>query len=163
ERHRWNQLGQLTYFGFASVLPRTRPFRDAIDPARRAIETAKEHGDLAFASAVCRSLIFILLAVGHPLDEVQQEIERTLELGRRVGPHLESTIVSHLALVRTLRGKTTKFGCLDDELFTEHAFEQNLTGQPYQAHSECYYWLRKLQARFLAGDYMSATEAADRL
>src|SRR5262245_35158857 len=37
-----------------------------------------------------------------------------------------------------------------------------MTGQPAHANLECFYWIRKLQARFLAGDYLSAVHAADK-
>ena len=71
-------------------------------------------------------------------------------------------ISAPLGLIRTLRGRTTKFGSLDDGQFTEGAFEQRLTGHPTYAFLECYYWIRKLQARFFAGDYASALDAADK-
>src|SRR5262249_18724699 len=60
------------------------------------------------------------------------------------------------------RGRTTKFGCLDDGGFTERSFEQRITHQPSRSHLECFYWIRKLQARFFAGDYTSAFEAAEK-
>jgi PAS domain S-box-containing protein len=163
ERHRWNHLGGRTYSAFTAGLPHTRPLRDAIDPARRAVETAKEHGDPAFATIATLSLLLILLAVGRPLDELQREAEEGLEFARRFGPHLEGTLFAPLALVRTLRGRTTKFGSLDDGHFTEHAFEARLTGHPFLAFGECYYWIRKLQARFFAGDYVSAIEVVARI
>jgi len=37
-----------------------------------------------------------------------------------------------------------------------------LTGHPGRALPECFYWIQKLQARFFAGDYASAMEAATR-
>src|SRR6185436_6334502 len=67
-----------------------------------------------------------------------------------------------LALVRTLRGRTATFGSLDDGAFTERSFEERMTGEPDRAFLEGYYWIRKSQARFFAGDYPSAVEAADR-
>ena len=67
-----------------------------------------------------------------------------------------------LALARTLRGETAKFGVLDDGRFTERSFEERLTGHPALALPECFYWIRKLQARFLAGDQASAFDAAEK-
>jgi PAS domain S-box-containing protein len=37
-----------------------------------------------------------------------------------------------------------------------------MTGQPAHAILECYYWIRKLQARFFGGDYLTAIVAADK-
>ena len=115
--------------------------------------------DAALAS---RALTSILLASGHPLDQVEIEAEGALEFVLPFGVFLDR-ISAPLALVRMLRGKNAKFGSLDDGQFTERAFEERATSQPAQAFLECYYWLRKLQARFFAGDYMSAIDAADRV
>src|SRR5262249_20202844 len=46
ERREWDHSGGHTYFRFAALIPWTRPLRDGIDPARRAFELAKRHGDL---------------------------------------------------------------------------------------------------------------------
>src|SRR5262249_46506843 len=42
----------------------------------------------------------------------------------------------------------------------EDRFEQQLEGAPGLAIAACWYWIRKLQARFFADDYASAIEAA---
>src|SRR6202043_889338 len=84
------------------------------------------------------------------------------EFSQHFGFYLDR-ISAPLALVRTLRGGTRKFGSLDDGRFTERTFEEPATGQAVQPFQECYYWIRKLQARFFAGDYVSAIEAACRV
>ena len=57
---------------------------------------------------------------------------------------------------------TPTFGCFDDEQFDELRIERHLADNPDLARAECWYWIRKLQARFFAGDYASAIEAASR-
>jgi len=161
ERRGLNHLGGQTYFGFAALVPWTRPLEEAIDPARRAFQMAKEHGHPAFAALACRALNSILLALGHPLDQVECEAEHGLEFVQQFGFFLDR-ISAPLALVRTLRGLTTNFGSLDDGRFIERSFEERMTGQPARCFLECYYWIRKLQARFFAGDYTSAIDAADK-
>jgi len=162
ERRGLNHFGGRTYFLFAGLIPWTRPFGEGIDPARRAFQMAKEHGDPAFAAHACRTLNSLLLALGHPLDRVEREAEHGLEFVRQFGFFLDR-ISAQLALVRTLRGRTPKFGSLDDGRFTERSFEERATGQPTHAFLECYHWLRKLQARFFAGDYASAIDAAEKV
>lgn len=162
ERRGWNHVGGRTYFQAAVNVPWTRPFREAIDPARRGFEMAKEHGDPAFAAHACRALNSILFAVGHPLDQVESEAEHGLAFTRPFGFFLDR-ISPLLALVRTLRGKTAKFGSLDDGPFQERVFEARTTGQSNRAFVEFYYWIRKLQARFFAGDYLSAVDASDKI
>ena len=41
-------------------------------------------------------------------------------------------------------------------------FERRLASNPDLALAECWYWIRKLQARFFAGDYAAAIEASSR-
>ena len=69
-------------------------------------------------------------------------------------------ITTQLALVRTLRGLTPKFGSFNDGHFDELQFERHLSSNPTLALAECWYWIRKLQARFFAEDYPSAIQAS---
>ena len=162
ERRGLTHFGARTYVGFAIVVPWTRPLREGIDPSRRAFQMAKDQGDPTYASLASRGLSNILLALGHPLDQFEREAGDALEFVQRFGFFLDR-LSAPLALARMLRGRTTKFGSLDDGGFTEHSFEERITGQPSRAFLECYYWIRKLQARFFAGDYTSAIDAADKV
>jgi PAS domain S-box-containing protein len=158
----WDHVGGRTYFQAAVNVPWTRPLREGIDPARRGFHMAKEHGDPVFAAHACRVLNSILLALGDPLDQVEIETEHGLAFTRPFGFFLDR-ISPLLALIRTLRGKTEKFGSLDDGPFRERVFEEHATGQPNRAFVEYYYWIRKLQARFFARDYLSAVDASEKM
>ena len=128
ERRGLNHFGGRAYNRFAVVVPWTRPLLEAIDPARRAFQMAKQHGEPAFAAFACRNLVSVLLALGHPLDQVEREAEEGLEFVLPFGFFLDR-MSAPLALVRTLRGKTAKFGSLDDGRFTERSFEERATGR----------------------------------
>ena len=161
ERRGFKRFGGKTYSVFALVVPWTRPVREGMDPVLRAIQMASEQGDPTFAAYACRNLISILLASADPLDHVECEAEHGIEFARTVRFEFAVDMISvPLAFVRTLRGETANFGSLDDGRFTERSFEERLTGHPALALPECTYWIRKLQARFFAGDYASAIEAA---
>jgi PAS domain S-box-containing protein len=67
-----------------------------------------------------------------------------------------------LALIRTLRGLTPKFGCFDGGQLEELPFERHLAGNPAFAITECWYWVRKLHARYFTGAYEEAIEASSR-
>jgi PAS domain S-box-containing protein len=161
ERRGLTYFGARTYTGFAVVVPWTRPLREGIDPSRRAFQLAKDHGDPTYAALAARGLSTILLALGHPLDQFEREAEDALEFVQRFGLFLDR-LSAPLALARMLRGRTAQFGSLDDGQFTECSFEEGCTGQPSRAMLECFYWIRKLQARFFAGDYVSAIDAVDK-
>jgi PAS domain S-box-containing protein len=143
------------------VIPWTKHVRTARDLIRRAFDTADRIGDLTFAAYSCFSLNANLLATGDPLVDTHREAENSLEFAQRTRFGLViDTITAQLYLIRTLRGLTPKFGCFNDAKFDELRFERHLADDPGLAFAECRYWIRKLQARFLAADYSSATEAS---
>ncbi|TDG04023.1 PAS domain S-box protein [Paraburkholderia guartelaensis] len=151
-----------TYITFGSmVLPWKQPVRAGRELLRRAIEAANQSGDLTYAAYSCSHLNTNLLAAGDPLEEVQGEAERGLAFAQkmRFGAAIDR-IDAQLGLVRTLRGLTPKFGRFDDAGYDELRIERRFTENPDLATAECRYWIRKLQARFFAGDHTAALDAA---
>ncbi len=153
-----------TYNNFGvQVLPWARHLKASRDVLRRAFETANQMGDLTFAAFACSNLDTNLLAAGDPLVDVQVEIERSLAFAQKIRFGYAIDLVSiQLGLVRTLRGLTAKFGSFDDKHFDEQRLERRLARNPQLAPAESAYWIRKLQAHFMAGDYASAVEASSR-
>jgi PAS domain S-box-containing protein len=153
-----------TYMDFGgSVLPWTRHVRAGRDLVRRAFEAANKVGDLNYAAYCGNQLNTNLLAAGDPLAEAEREAEQGLAFAQKMRFGLViDFITSQLGLIRTLRGLTPTFGCFDDEHFDEVRIERRFSANPDLVFGECFYWIRKLQARFFAGDYASALEAASR-
>jgi PAS domain S-box-containing protein len=153
-----------TYMDFGgSVVPWTRPVRAGRDLVRRAFEAANKIGDLTCAACCGNQTITNLLIAGDPLAEAEREAEHGLAFAEkaRFGTVIDA-IVAQLGLIRTLRGLTPRFGCFDDQEFSEARIERRFSDNPDLAFVECWYWIRKLQARFLAGDYASALVASSR-
>src|SRR6266850_7101657 len=144
-------------------MPWTRHVRTGRDLVRRAFDIANKAGDLTFAAYSCNNLNTNLLAAGDALADTQREAERGLEFAQkaRFGLVIE-IITAQLQLIRTLRGLTPTFGSFDGEQFDERRFEGHLASRRNLDLPECWYWIRKLQARVLAGDYRSAVEAASK-
>ena len=143
------------------VVPWTKHVRAGRDFLRRAFEAANKTGDLTFAAYSCQGLNRNLLAAGDPLVEVQREAENGLDFAQKARFGLVIDVVtSQLGLIRTLRGLTPEFGSFNDEEFDELLFERRLAGDRSLAAPECWYWIRKLQARFFAGNYASALDAS---
>jgi PAS domain S-box-containing protein len=151
-----------TYMVFGShVVPWTKHVQAGRGLIRRTFEAANKIGDLCFAAYSCINLNTNLLATGDPLVEAQREAENGLGFAQKAQFGLAIDFITiQLGLIRTLRGLTPKFGCFDDAQFDELRFERHLASSPALAQPECHYWIRKLQARFLAGDYASALDAA---
>ena len=153
-----------TYMDFGgSVLPWTRHVRAGRDLVRRAFEAANKIGDLTCAAYCGNQLNTNLLIAGDPLAEAEREAEHGLAFAEkaRFGTVIDA-IVAQLGLIRTLRGLTPTFGSFDDQQFDEARIERRFSDNPDLAFVECWYWIRKLQARFLAGDYASAIAASSR-
>ena len=153
-----------TYMAFGDiVLPWTRHVRAGRDLVRQAFEAASESGDVTCAAFCCDHLVKNMLAAGDRLDVVQREAENGLEFAQSVRFGLViDQITAQLGLIRTLRGVTRQFGVFDDEGFDEVRFERHLADNTGLAEVECWYSVRKLQARFFAGDYPSAVDASVR-
>jgi PAS domain S-box-containing protein len=147
-------------FGY-DVMPWSKHFLACRVLLRRALEAANTTGDLTFAAYSCNNLNSNYLAVGDPLAEVQREAEHGLEFAQKARfGHVIDLIAPQVGLIRTLRGLTPKFGSFDDGQFDEIRFERHLASEPVLALPECWYYTRKLQARFFAGDYASAGAAS---
>jgi predicted ATPase/signal transduction histidine kinase/ActR/RegA family two-component response regulator len=149
------------YMSFGNLVnPWAKHVRTGRPLVRRAFNTANEIGDLTFAAYSCNNLITNLLASGEPLPDIQREAEAGLAFARKIRFGLVIDIItSQLRLILTLRGLTPAFNSFNDAQFDEARFEQHFEADPRLALPSCWYWIRKLQARFYAGDYESAIKA----
>ena len=162
EKHGLQRYKARVYLRFALCI---MPWRQHVNTGRalirRAFDAANTVGDLTFAAYSCNFLNTNLLAAGDPLPDVQREAEKGLEFAEKARfLRVVDQITTQLGLIRTLRGLTTKFGSFDEERFDELQFERHLSNNSTLAVPECWYWIRKLQARFFAGDYASAIQAS---
>jgi PAS domain S-box-containing protein len=154
-----------TYLNFAIYVVRwTKHIQASRDLMRRAFAAANRIGDLTYGAYTCENLNSDLLFAGEPLPEVQVEAERGLAFAdkARFGLVIDF-IATQLALIRMLRGLTPTFGCLDHAQFNEARIEQLLSNKPVSAIAGGWYWIRKLQARYIAGDHAAAMDAASKV
>ena len=165
ERRGLRRFQALTYLALGqAILPLTRHVRAGREMARRAFEAANKIGDLTCAVYCGNQLNAHLLADGDPLAETQREAENGLAFAQKMRfGYVIDVISTQLGLIRTLRGLTRKFGSLDDEQFDELWIERRFADNPDWAPGEWLYRIRKLQARYFAGDYAAAVEAASQV
>ncbi len=164
EQHRLTRFQARTYMSFGSfVLPWTRHVRAGRDFLHRALRVANKMGDLNCAAYSGGHLATNLLAAGDPLVDVQRETENALAFAQktRFGFVIDIT-ATQLGLIRTLRGLTPKFGSFDEGQFDELGIERRFARSPHLAYAAGRYWIRKLQARFFAGEYAAAVEASSK-
>jgi PAS domain S-box-containing protein len=164
ERRGLKRFAASTYLNFAIFVVRwTKPVRASRDLMRRAFEAANRIGDLTYGAYTCENLNSDLLFAGEPLPEVQGEAEQGLAFAEKARFGLViDFIATQLALIRMLRGLTSTFGCLNHGQFNELHVEHLLSSNPVLPIAACWYWIRKLQARYIAGDYATAMDAASK-
>ncbi|WP_083588017.1 ATP-binding sensor histidine kinase [Bradyrhizobium erythrophlei] len=164
ERRGLHRYQARAYMSFGNlVMPWTQHVQAGRDLVRRAFDAANRIGDLTFAAYSCNNLNTNLIAAGDPLGDVQRDAENGLDFARKARFGLVIDIITaQLGLTRTLRGLTPEFGSFNDNGFNESQFEDHLQSDSRLALPECWYWVRKLQARVYANDYASAIEAASK-
>jgi PAS domain S-box-containing protein len=146
-----------------SISPWNDQLRISIEWLRRAFDTGEQSGDLTFAGYASMSLISLRLAAGDTLGNLQREADSALAFVRKSGFGLVADMMTgSLRLIRTLRGLTAEFGSFDDAEFDESRFEHHVEASSRSAIAACWYWIRKLQARFHAGDWPDAAAAASK-
>jgi PAS domain S-box-containing protein len=140
----------------------TQPIATAIEFIRLAFHTCINNHDLTYACFCCNHLVTDLLLQGVDLEEVWRESQKGLEFVLKVGLHdTADVIVSQQRFILNMRGETAAFSSFNDAQFEEEEFEAQLT-EDRMPHLICYYWILKLQARFISGDFDAAISAAQK-
>src|SRR5260370_353718 len=134
----------------------TQPIATAIDFSRLTIRSAIETGDLTFACYGMLQSVAGLLLRNDPLDAVWRESEMALDFAReaKYGDAVD-IIVSQQRFISTMQGRTATFSTYSDAHFDEATLEAQLTGDRMTL-TTFWYWILKLKARFLSGDYAGA-------
>ncbi|HTD16988.1 MAG TPA: PAS domain S-box protein, partial [Chthoniobacterales bacterium] len=150
------------YYNMEQVGLWTQPVKTAIECIRIAFRACIEAHDLAYASYCCNHLVTDLLLHGVHLDQVWREAQKGLEFVREIKYRdVADVLVSQQRFILNLRGQTTTFSTFSDTEFDEESFEAQLT-EDRMPNMICWYWILKLQARFLSGDYAAASLAAEK-
>jgi hypothetical protein len=150
------------YHLMGTVAVWTEPIASVIDLHRAVFRSASETGDLFFA---CYSIFHSatgLLVRNDPLGAVWSETEKGLDFVRKAKfQELVDVIVSQQRFISTMQGRTLSLSTFSDEQFDEATFEAQMTVGRTNT-TICWYWILKLQARFLSGDYAKALAAAEK-
>jgi PAS domain S-box-containing protein len=164
ERSGMERFKARTYITFGSYcMPWVTHVRAAREMFGRAFDAANRNGDLPFAAFSFNNLVANMFATGDPLIDVQREAERGLVFAHTARfSAVIDLLTTQLGLIRTLRGLTATFGSFNDVHFDELQYERTLSSSPAPGApiGACRYWIRKLQARFLAGDHVAAVDAS---
>ena len=162
EKHGFLAYRARIYHSMEMVVVWTQPIGIAVDYIRAAFRAGVEAGELSIACYSCNHTITDLLTRGDHLDEVWRESERGLDFVRKARfRDVIDIIVSQQRFIENMRGRTASFSTFSDTTFDEIAFEAQLTKER-MATMVAWYWILKLQARFVSGDYRAAIAAAQK-
>jgi PAS domain S-box-containing protein len=162
EKHGFIAYQSKVYLAMAAVAFWTQPIANVIDSMRTGFRTAIETGDLNFACYGMHGYVTGLLLRNDPLDAVWRESEMALDLAWEAkygdASHI---IISQQRFIATMQGRTATLSTFSDAQFDEAAFEVHLT-EDCMSLTIAWYWILKLKARFLSGDYAEALAAANK-
>jgi predicted ATPase/signal transduction histidine kinase/GAF domain-containing protein len=151
------------YHAMGTVAFWMQPIGAAIDLMRATVRTAIETGDLTFACYGMNQSITGLLLRSDPLDAVWRESERALDFAREAKyGNAADIVISQQRLIATMQGRTAAFSTFSDAQFDEAQFEAQLPTDRLVPMIS-WYWILKLEARFLSGDYAEALAAASKV
>ena len=143
----------------AVVAAWAQPITVAIDFMRKGIRAAIETGDTVFTCYEGFAHIALLFTRNDPLDAVWRESDIALDFARRAKyADVADIFVSQQRFIATMQGRTATFSTFSDAQFDEAAFEAQIT----TPMTISWYWIVKLKARFLSGNYAEALAAADK-
>jgi len=121
---------------------------------RRALAITIESGDLLFRHYCLVHVAVLGLAAGDQLDDIQRELESSLEFVRKSAFLLiHQCLEGLLYLLESLRGVQPRTA------IDERVFQTPTRGLEIAAY---FYWVRKLQAKVFEGDFPAAVQAAGR-
>jgi predicted ATPase/signal transduction histidine kinase len=161
EQHGFSRFKASVYSDFgALVMPWTQHLSRGIELVRRAVTAADQACDVSYSSYARTCLITMLLAQGGPLADVEGEVEEAYAFTKTRFELVADALRVDWQLIRMLRGLLPRFGSLTDASLDEDAFEIRLCN-PRMAITACWYWIRKLQARFYGNDFAAAVAAAE--
>ncbi|MER8854741.1 MULTISPECIES: AAA family ATPase [Mesorhizobium] len=140
----------------------TQPIATSTDLLRTAFRIASDTGDLTVACYCMDKSITNSLMRSDPLDAVWREAEMGLDFVRKARFHdVANVIVAQQHFIATMQGRTLTFSTFSDAQFDGANFEAQITADG-TATAACLYWILKLQARFLSGDYVEALTSAEK-
>jgi PAS domain S-box-containing protein len=162
EKHGFIAYRAKVHYAMGTVIFWTQPVASAIDFNRATFRAAAETGDLTYACYSLFQFLTGLLLRNDPLDVVWRELEMALDFARKAKYSDGADMIgSQQRFIASMQGRTAAISTFSEAQFDEATFEAQLTAGRIPL-MVCWYWILKLKARYLSGDYVEALAAAGR-
>jgi PAS domain S-box-containing protein len=162
EKHGFIAYRTKVHYAMGTVAFWTQSVTSAIDFNRATFRAAAETGDLTYACYSMFQFLTGLLLRNDPLDVVWRELEMALDFARKAKYSDGADMIESLQrFIASMQGRAATFSTFIEAQFDEATFEARLTGERIPL-TVCWYWILKLRARCLLGDYVGALAAADK-
>lgn len=163
EKRGLNRFKDRVYLCFgAAVVPWVTHVEAGRTWVQSALDISRQTGNLTYEIYSSEEMITLRLIAADPLADVLVQANEFLVNAQRAGFEFGSAMITgQICLMRYLMGMTPEFEAFAD-CPDEASFERHLDASPHLSLPSCWYWTRKLQARFHAGDHRSAIAAAEK-
>ena len=167
EKHGFAAYKAKTYHAMGLSVLWTQPIATAVDCMRTAL---REGAEVADVSTCCHSWLHLIaasLVQGIPLDAIWHESEKGLDFVRKAKfQNIVDIISCQQCFIASMQGRTANCSTFNSaapnqSVFDEAAFEAG-PGEDKSPQVVCRYWLLKMQACFLSGDYVAAFAATQK-
>ncbi len=160
ERHDFSASRARILYSMEILSYWTQPLSRSLEHIRSAFQHAVPTGDFQTACYSCNHIVTDRFALGHDLEEVYQESIARLDFARKAGYQAVQQVIHHTQrYVQQLRGLSRDFNTLSGDDFEEETFEAGLS-PTHVSTMVCWYWLLKMQSRFMCGAYEEARQAS---
>ncbi len=149
-----------TAFTFgALILPWCRHLDGSLPILEQGLQAAQRSGNHLFSGYNAIFLAMHHFALGHPLEEMEREITRSLDLGRQLRHHaVEDAAHAYRLVLRNLRGKTTSVDDFSSDDFPSgDALIEHCNARGNHVTAAIFRFLRA-QVSYLLGDSRAALE-----
>ena len=139
-----------------------QPLNRGIEHLGSAFKAAINAGDLNVASYCCDCLVSHKLVAGEPLGSVYFESERFLDFTREAKYDPATQIIIRTRrFIQAMQGLTVNLSSFSGSQFDEDEYERFMERYGWVS-VVCGYYIMKLQARVMSGDYQAAIAAIAR-
>ncbi|MDI1476288.1 AAA family ATPase [Polyangium sp. y55x31] len=145
----------------ALILPWSRHARESLDYYRKGFKFARESGNIIYACSLLLQNVMTLLSMGEPLGAVYEASVSALEFVNAANySFLADGVVGIQRFIHAMCGDTARLDTFTGDNFDEAAFDTHMQERNVPV-MRLWYYIYKLQARFLAHDYVGAREAME--